>query len=123
MNDNHTSSSPSLRALPAIDALLRTETAQALRQQVGVERLANLARAVTEEMRRELQSNLLKIEKVNGEYSRETLLDEAVRRLERVCRRASETRLRRVINASGVILHTNLGRAPLSEAARQTIAQ
>jgi len=30
--------------------------------------------------------------------------------------------LRRVINASGVILHTNLGRAPLSEAARHAIA-
>jgi L-seryl-tRNA(Ser) seleniumtransferase len=31
--------------------------------------------------------------------------------------------LRRVINASGVILHTNLGRAPLSEAARRAITE
>ena len=30
-------------------------------------------------------------------------------------------RLRRVINASGVILHTNLGRAPLSQAAMEAL--
>ena len=33
------------------------------------------------------------------------------------------TRLRRVINASGVILHTNLGRAPLSRAAVEAVAK
>jgi L-seryl-tRNA(Ser) seleniumtransferase len=37
-------------------------------------------------------------------------------------RAASRPRLRRVINASGVILHTNLGRAPLSKAAVDALA-
>lgn len=37
-------------------------------------------------------------------------------------RSAMTPRLRRVINASGVILHTNLGRAPLSQAAIETLA-
>jgi L-seryl-tRNA(Ser) seleniumtransferase len=38
----------------------------------------------------------------------------------RVARRRS-ARLTRVINATGVVLHTNLGRAPLSAAARQAV--
>jgi L-seryl-tRNA(Ser) seleniumtransferase len=34
----------------------------------------------------------------------------------------SEPRLRRVLNATGVIVHTNLGRAPLAAAAREAVA-
>ena len=38
--------------------------------------------------------------------------------MEASARRESQTGIRPVINATGVLLHTNLGRAPLSEAAR-----
>jgi L-seryl-tRNA(Ser) seleniumtransferase len=37
--------------------------------------------------------------------------------------RAGRPRLRRVINATGVILHTNLGRAPLAEAALERVRE
>jgi len=36
---------------------------------------------------------------------------------------AQRPRLRRVLNASGVIVHTNLGRAPLAAAAREAVAR
>ncbi|MGB9178689.1 MAG: L-seryl-tRNA(Sec) selenium transferase [Pyrinomonadaceae bacterium] len=115
--------SQALRALPSVDALLRTETARTLLETAGAQHLTNLARAVTEEMRAELQAFDSNVEQTNGDHSREALLVEAARRLERACRQETEKGLRRVINASGVILHTNLGRAPLSQAARRAISE
>ena len=47
---------------------------------------------------------------------------ERSRRVAARLRAAAAPRLRRVINASGVILHTNLGRAPLSRAATDALA-
>jgi L-seryl-tRNA(Ser) seleniumtransferase len=108
-----------LRALPSIDALLREPTVLAWRERIGATRLTTLARTITDELRAELQSGTPK----NGEWTRTTLLTEAVRRLERAAEREAAGRLRRVINATGVILHTNLGRAPLSAAARRAIAE
>ncbi len=110
-----------LRALPSVDALLRTETAQALRDAVGVEHLTAVARAVTEELRADIQSRATSEDGDNGAPTKSELLSEATRRLELALRRETTTSLRRVINASGVILHTNLGRAPLSEAARHAL--
>ncbi|HEX8772863.1 MAG TPA: L-seryl-tRNA(Sec) selenium transferase [Pyrinomonadaceae bacterium] len=113
-----------LRALPSVDALLRTEAAHSLRAQVGAQHLAELARRVTEELRAQIQEAHEESagSELSGDHSREALMAEATRRLELACRREAALGLRRVVNASGVILHTNLGRAPLSEAARRAIA-
>lgn len=55
---------------------------------------------------------------INAERRGKTLDDaERVERVSASLRAAIAPRLRRVINASGVILHTNLGRAPLSRVA------
>ena len=104
-----------LRALPSVDQLLRTEAVAQLRSSVGIARLTTIAREVTEELRREIQS------KDFPEKTKDALLNEAVQRMESLCRLEALSGLRRVINATGVILHTNLGRAPLSEDARKSI--
>ena len=110
-----------LRALPSVDALLRTPEASTLRERLGAEHLATLARAVTEEMRAELRQHS---DGDDGDTrTREALLAEATRRLALSAKLERARGLRRVINATGVVLHTNLGRAPLSEAARAAVAQ
>ena len=104
-----------LRHVPSVDHLLRTDAARLLREQVGIRRLTNIARSVTTEIRTLVRSNQL-----NGDDA-EALLAEAIRRMEASVRSEGQTGLKPVINATGVILHTNLGRAPLSEAARTAI--
>lgn len=110
-----------LRALPSVDALLKTGTARALRDSVGARHLTRLARAVTDDLRATLLASASTDDHANGSHTRAVLLAEAERRLERACRSETASGVRRVINASGVILHTNLGRAPLSEAARRAV--
>ncbi len=119
MSKQETSRPSRLRVLPSVDALLRTEAATALRDAVGPRELTRLARAVTDELRESLLA-----ESSNGDEapSREDLLAEAAHRLERAGRREAARSLRRVINATGVVLHTNLGRAPLSAAARRAVS-
>ncbi|HEV2798964.1 MAG TPA: L-seryl-tRNA(Sec) selenium transferase [Pyrinomonadaceae bacterium] len=115
-----------LRALPSIDALLRTPEARALAERTGSERLTALARSITDELRGELQQQGARGANGDGsnvDFSRAALLAEAVSRLERAVVRAESNNLRSVVNATGVILHTNLGRAPLSEAARRAVAE
>jgi L-seryl-tRNA(Ser) seleniumtransferase len=125
MPNSATSKMSLLRALPSVDQLLRTEWATVVRSSVGAERITALARTVTEELRREIQAGALvdpDAERTPA-HTREALLDEAVRRLDDACKRDRLSGLRRVINATGVIIHTNLGRAPLSEAARNALVR
>ena len=110
-----------LRLLPSIDALLRTETSHRLVGETGGKHLAGLARFVADSMRSDIRVAIENGSIEEGTYTRETLLEEAERRLERAWRHEQNTGLRRVINATGVIIHTNLGRAPLSDAAKKAL--
>src|SRR5258706_4260880 len=91
----------SLRALPSVDALLRTETAQSIRPQLGATRLSALARQITDEMRSEiLASPSNKDSQPTDNGSRTSLLREAERRLAATHLDESARGLRQVINAT-----------------------
>lgn len=120
-NQAATSGAEILRILPSVDALLRSETAQKILPETGAKKLTNLARGVASALREELQEKISKGDSAN--YSREDLLNESERRLKNIWQSEQSTGLRRVINATGVIVHTNLGRAPLSENARRAVAE
>ena len=107
-----------LRHVPSVDQLLRTDMARTLREAIGLKRVTAIARSVTTEIRSSLRENV-----IENDRSPESLLAEALRRMEQTAQRESETGIRKVINATGVLLHTNLGRAPLSAAARAAIAE
>jgi L-seryl-tRNA(Ser) seleniumtransferase len=105
-----------LRQLPSVDRLLQTDTIQDLSAEHGHETTADAVRTVLEETRRSILA---------GDYvpTSEEDLAFAVKTHFRTVRLR---RLQPVINAAGVIIHTNLGRAPLSEAtldAMQSVAR
>jgi L-seryl-tRNA(Ser) seleniumtransferase len=106
-----------MRMLPSVDALLRSGTAQSIVAECGAKHLIFLARNVVAEARARIAEN------VKGSYSREKLLAEMESDLKKALDAESRSGQRRVINATGVIIHTNLGRAPLSEAARKALLE
>ena len=110
-----------LRLLPSIDALLHSETAKKILPETGAKHLTVLARGAIDDLRREILDTISKAAGIAKDFSRETLLEKAETNLENARQSERKTSLQRVINATGVIIHTNLGRAPLSDAARQAI--
>lgn len=102
--------SASLRSLPAVGKLLTHPRLQAIRLP---------AELVTEELRREIA--IEREARLAGQPSRDAeQIVEAVQARLQALQRAS---LRRVVNATGVVLNTNLGRAPLAPAALDAITE
>jgi L-seryl-tRNA(Ser) seleniumtransferase len=106
-----------LRAIPSVNQLLRTEAATELRSSLGINRVTAIARQVIDDMRTQIQSEDL------PEQSKDELFRRAVERLQAICKLETTSAIHRVINATGVILHTNLGRAPLSDEAREAVLE
>jgi L-seryl-tRNA(Ser) seleniumtransferase len=101
------------RKLPSVDELLRREDIAKLAAREGSASVTEAARAVLARMREEINSGGLDSGGVDLALSG---LYEAI---EHQLLRALSCSLRPVINATGVILHTNLGRAPLARSALQ----
>jgi len=100
-----------LRRLPKMDALLRLPAVETLSEAHGRERVTVVLREMVEELRSEIVAGGAPGERLARwtEAVGETLR----RRLESDL----QSLLLPVINATGVLVHTNLGRSPLSSAA------
>ena len=96
-----------LRRVPSLDELLLRPGLVSLCREVERSFVVETARGVLEGLRREITS---------GEAQNDEILNPAAieQRIVNAVQKEFVASLRPLINASGVILHTNLGRAPLS---------
>lgn len=105
------------RKLPAVDELAKTPAVEALAAVHGSAAVIDAARTVLGRLREEIASGLL------DNSALDLALGGITSAIEAQLRRMLGYSLRPVINATGVILHTNLGRAPLSKTAMEHIRE
>ena len=110
----------SLSRLPSVDEVLEGRAALDLIRELGREGTAGIVRSLIDEKRAALMGN------IGGEETtrtREQLTAEITEKLEQAGAAARRTGVRRVINATGVVIHTNLGRAPLSRSSIEAMTR
>ncbi|HEY6402880.1 MAG TPA: L-seryl-tRNA(Sec) selenium transferase, partial [Blastocatellia bacterium] len=109
-----------LRHLPSIDQLLRRDGLRDLIATAGRDAVRDRLREILSEIRREIVS-------ANGAAKTpadsEAIAGDIEVRLSAKFDQRRQSRTQRVINATGVTLHTNLGRAPLSLRAIEAITE
>jgi L-seryl-tRNA(Ser) seleniumtransferase len=105
------------RKLPSVDEVMGTSSIRSIAETCGRESVIDAARSVLARLRQEIASGLL------DESRLQLALSGLAVAIEDELRRAFQYSLGPVINATGVILHTNLGRAPLSRTAIDHIAE
>ena len=108
---NSASKSDLYRKLPGVDDLLHRPELASLGERDGLTAVTDAARAVLGRLRAEISSGHLDIAGID------LALNGLTEAIERELQQALGFSLHTVINATGVVLHTNLGRAPLSPAA------
>ena len=103
-----------LRALPSVEQVLQSRAATLWLEQLPRKKLLVLVRASIASLRETLLSG----HPVPGDVR-----ERVARLVSTAVGRSGESSLRPVINATGVVLHTNLGRAPLGDLAVRAIAR
>ncbi|MEJ7622413.1 MAG: L-seryl-tRNA(Sec) selenium transferase [Pyrinomonadaceae bacterium] len=111
------SSESNLRSLPSVDEVLRTTIVSELVKVSGEAQATLLTRISLDELRRALMAD------PERKVTKREALDICERRLADIWQEESQSGIRRVVNATGVVIHTNLGRASLSEKARRAVAE
>jgi L-seryl-tRNA(Ser) seleniumtransferase len=105
------------RKLPSVDDVMHGPAFLSLASAHGHDPAVDAARAVLARLRQEITSGLL------DEHALDLALAGLAVAMETQLRQALGYSLQSVINATGVVLHTNLGRAPLSDAAIEHIRE
>jgi L-seryl-tRNA(Ser) seleniumtransferase len=105
------------RLLPSVDEFLNSESVHEIIHQYGHRLTVEYVRVALDELREVIKKGELREDQIRADISR------MPRNLLFFFQRWFASSLRPVINATGVILHTNLGRAPLSEAALQHVIE
>ena len=104
-----------LRRLPAVDRLLELARAEACFELIPPAVVVACIRAVVDGDRRRIREG--------GRVPEQDLADQAVmQRVKEAVRAAMQPKLRPVVNATGVVIHTNLGRSLLAEEAVANLA-
>jgi L-seryl-tRNA(Ser) seleniumtransferase len=111
------SNSALFQKLPSTDEVLRQPEIQSLVEREGHTVVAESARVVLSRLRQEIATGQL------DEKSLDVALGGMSDAVERQLEQSLSSSLRRLINATGVVLHTNLGRAPLASSALDHIAE
>lgn len=106
-----------LKRLPSVDELLRRPEIAALTEKYPRATVVDTVRKVLQERRKHLLETGFTEEEVSRVLALETITGDVVS----IVTTTGQPRLRRIINATGVVLHTNLGRAPLAEGALAAI--
>lgn len=108
----------SLRQLPSVDEVLRDGRVSEMLENYPRIVILEAVRAVLADERKGILSGAVKMRQ---DIKKEEYLNMVVETTAAAVKRSVRPNLRRVINATGVILHTNLGRALLSERAREAV--
>ena len=113
----NTSHQELLRTLPSVTELIEDERLAGMIDASGRDAVLEWIRVSLEEVR----AWLLSQDESSEVVTRETLGERVIAGVLGECRLAGLRRFDRVINATGVVLHTGLGRSPLSAAAREAL--
>lgn len=102
-----------LRSIPSVARVLEHEEVRAWMDALPRQTVVAAVQSTLQTLREEVLA---------GKHEEELDLESVLGRVEEAIVERSQPSLRRVINATGIVLHTGLGRAPLADAALDAIA-
>ncbi len=107
-----------LRKIPKMDELIQNDMINALQQKVGRDTLLDVIRQIIDELRQAILKNepgFIPEE----ELEIQAIVNKVQQKIDQIC----EIQIRKVMNGTGVILHTNLGRSPLGEYTKDVLQE